>query len=129
MKKLAMTLAMGLACTAAASAMEADSVKTDSVEGFKFTDVKTVKTTSVKDQNRTGTCWCFAGTSFFEDEIMRQGGDSLDLSEMFTVRHCWSDKADRYVRLYGQTNFAPGGSLLDVAYVWKRYGAVPDEEA
>ena len=116
MKKLAMTLAMGLACTAAASAMEADSVKTDSVEGFKFTDVKTVKTTSVKDQNRTGTCWCFAGTSFFEDEIMRQGGDSLDLSEMFTVRHCWSDKA-----------FAPGGSLLDVAYVWKRYGAVPDE--
>ncbi|MEE1207577.1 MAG: C1 family peptidase [Muribaculaceae bacterium] len=127
MKKLAMTLAMGLACTAAASAMEADSVKTDSVEGFKFTDVKTVKTTSVKDQNRTGTCWCFAGTSFFEDEIMRQGGDSLDLSEMFTVRHCWSDKADRYVRLYGQTNFAPGGSLLDVAYVWKRYGAVPDE--
>ena len=127
MKKLAMTLAMGLACTAAASAMEADSVKTDSVEGFKFTDVKTVKTTSVKDQNRTGTCWCFAGTSFFEDEIMRQGGDSLDLSEMFTVRHCWSAKADRYVRLYGQTNFAPGGSLLDVAYVWKRYGAVPDE--
>ena len=91
MKKLAMTLAMGLACTAAASAMEADSVKTDSVEGFKFTDVKTVKTTSVKDQNRTGTCWCFAGTSFFEDEIMRQGGDSLDLSEMFSVRHCCFD--------------------------------------
>lgn len=94
---------------------------------FHFTDVKTAKTTSVKDQNKSGTCWCFAGTSYFENEIRRLGGDSLDISEMFTVRKCYEDKADRYVRLYGQTNFAPGGSLLDVPYVWKRYGAVPEE--
>jgi len=32
--------------------------KNDST-GFKFTDVKVVKTTPVKDQNQTGTCWCF----------------------------------------------------------------------
>ena len=94
---------------------------------FVFTDIISLPTTSVKDQNKSGTCWCFAGTSFFEDEIRRLGGDSLDLSEMFTVRHCYSDKANKYVRMYGQSNFAPGGSLLDVPYVWKRYGAVPEE--
>lgn len=100
--------------------------KNDSL-GFVFTDIHNVKTTSVKDQNKSGTCWCFCGTSFFEDEILRQGGDSLDLSEMFSVRKCYSDKADRYIRNYGQTNFAQGGSGLDVAYVWDKYGAVPEE--
>ena len=109
------------------AATDADSVATDSVKGFKFTDVYTVKTTSVKDQNKSGTCWCFAGTSFFEDEIMRQGGDSLDLSEMFTVWHTYDEKCERFVRNYGDVNFAPGGSLLDVPYVWKKYGAVPEE--
>ena len=100
---------------------EADSV------GFKFTDVKVVKTTSVKDQNKSGTCWCFAGTSHFEDEIMKAGGDSLDLSEMFTVRQCYLEKAIRYVRMYGSTAFSPGGSILDVPYVWEKYGAIPEE--
>ena len=101
--------------------------KTDSVEGFVFSDEITIPVTSVKDQNKSGTCWCFSGTSFFENEIRKAGGDSLDLSEMFTVRHCYTDKADRYVRMYGQANFAAGGSILDVPYVWQHYGAVPEE--
>ena len=116
--------ASGLPLTAMA---ETDATSNDSIEGFVFKDIYTVKTTSVKDQNKSGTCWCFAGTSFVEDEIMRQGGDSLDLSEMFTVRKCYEDKADRYVRMYGNASFSPGGSVTDVAYVWKRYGAVPEE--
>lgn len=94
--------------------------------GFEFKDVNLVPTTSVKDQNKSGTCWCFAGTSMFEDEIVRRGGKPLDLSEMFTVRQCYLDKADRYVRMYGATNFAAGGSIMDVPYVWKRYGAIPE---
>ena len=94
--------------------------------GFKFTEIVKIPTTSVKDQNKSGTCWCFAGTSMMEDEIVRQGGKPLDLSEMFTVRQCYLDKADRYVRMYGATNFAAGGSIMDVPYVWKRYGAIPD---
>ena len=117
-------LAAALALPAAAQA-PADTAATDTA--FVFTDIITLPTTSVKDQNKSGTCWCFAGTSFFENEIRRLGGDSLDLSEMFTVRHCYADKADRFVRMYGQMNFAPGGSLLDVPYVWKHYGAVPEE--
>lgn len=94
--------------------------------GFVFTDLKVIETTPVKDQNKSGTCWCFAGTSMFEDEIVRKGGKPLDLSEMFTVRQCYLDKADRYVRMYGGTNFAAGGSIMDVPYVWERYGAVPE---
>lgn len=126
MKKTILTT-MLLGATMTMVAMPADSVAADSTKDFKFKDIYTVKTTSVKDQNKSGTCWCFSGTSFFEDELLRKGADSLDLSEMFTVRHCYTDKGDRYVRYYGQTNFAPGGSLLDVTYVWDRYGAVPEE--
>lgn len=125
MKKLILALA---ACMAASAAMaQADSTATDSIKGFKFTDVKVIPTTSVKDQNKSGTCWAFSGTSFLEDEVRRLGGDSLDLSEMFTVRHCYDDKADRYVRMYGECNFAQGGGLLDVGYVLKKYGMVPED--
>lgn len=104
---------------------DADPAPADST-AFVFTDVITIPTTSVKDQNKSGTCWCFAGTSMFEDEIVRRGGKPLDLSEMFTVRQCYLEKADRYVRLYGETNFAAGGSIMDVPHVWKKYGAVPE---
>ncbi len=126
MKKIIIA-SLSLALSVGMWAMSADSLATDTVKGFKFKDIHTVKTTSVKDQNKSGTCWSFSGTSFVEDEIMRLGGDSLDLSEMYTVYYCYRDKSDRYVRYYGQTNFSPGGSLIDVNYVINRYGAVPEE--
>ena len=88
MKKVLVSM-LGLGLAMGASAQE----KADSA-AFQFTDVKVVKTTSVKDQNKSGTCWCFAGTSFFEDEILRKTGMELDLSEMFTVRYCYEEKAD-----------------------------------
>lgn len=119
-----LTLAAALTALGMAAQAPADSAAVDS--GFVFTDVVVLPTTSVKDQNKSGTCWCFAGTSFFENEIRRAGGDSLDISEMYTVRRCFEDKADRYIRMNGATNFAAGGSILDVPYVWKRYGAVPE---
>lgn len=103
-----------------------DTTATDTT-GFVFTDVKVVKTTPVKDQNKSGTCWCFSGLSFFEDEILRKTGKEMDLSEMFVVRHCYDDKADKYVRMYGALNFAQGGSALDVPYVWENYGVVPED--
>lgn len=116
-----------LVCGSAWAFADTDSVAADTTGGFRFKDLYTIKTTSVKDQNKSGTCWCFSGTSFIEDEIMRQGGDSLDLSEMFTVRKCYEEKGDRYVRMYGGCNFSPGGAVTDVAYVWRKYGVVPEE--
>ncbi len=119
----------GLMAVSATLAAMAEDVKqqADSVEGYVFTDVKLVPTTSVKDQNKSGTCWCFSGLSFFENEILRKTGKEMDLSEMFVVRHCYDDKADKYVRMYGALNFAQGGSALDVPYVWENYGIVPEE--
>lgn len=104
-----------------------DSNVVDSVSGFGFVDKIVIPVTPVKDQNKSGTCWSFAGTGFFENEILRNTGDTVDLSEMFVVRKCYEDKADRYVRLYGNCNFSPGGALPDVAYVLSKYGIVPEE--
>ena len=95
--------------------------------GFKFTDVKVNPTTSVKDQNKSGTCWSFSATSFVEEDVMRRGGPELDLSEMFAVRNCYIDKAKKYMRTNGQNNFAAGGAALDVLYVADNYGVVPED--
>lgn len=126
MKKL---LAMGVAALCASGAIaqtDTAATATDTVKGFVFTDVITIPTTSVKDQNKSGTCWCFAGTSHLEDEILHNGGDSLNLSEMFTVRHCYLDKARRYILSQGNGHFAAGGSILDVPHVYATYGVVPE---
>ena len=122
-------IASALALCMAANAWADDNgvVIPDST-GFKFTDVKIVKTTPVRDQNQSGTCWCFSGDTFLESEIMgTQNGREVDLSEMYTVRMCYEEKALRYVRMYGQVNFAEGGGLLDVPYIIRRYGAMPEE--
>ena len=87
-------------------------------QGYQFTDVKVNKTTPVKDQNKSGTCWSFSGISFLEDELLRITGKEYDLSEMWVVRHCYNDKADKYVRMEGKINFAQGGGTTDVGYVY-----------
>lgn len=121
-KPIISSLALVMAVAAAAD----DKVVIPDSTGFKFTDVKVIKTTPVKDQNKSGTCWCFSSLSFFEDELLRKTGKEYDLSEMFVVNHCYSDKVDKYVRTDGKVNFAQGGSGFDVPYVWERYGIVPE---
>ncbi|MDE7108442.1 MAG: aminopeptidase [Muribaculaceae bacterium] len=130
MKKLIYAAALALVCplTAAATDMQAPApeAKPDST-GFTFKDIKINPTTSVKDQNKSGTCWSFSGTSFLEDDVLRRGGDkNIDLSEMYTVRKCYIDKAKKYIRTHGNVNFAPGGSFADVINVVDTYGVVPE---
>lgn len=96
-------------------------------EGYQFTPVKELKITPVKNQNRTGTCWCFSTLGFLESELLRMGKGEYDLSEMYIVNHSYKDKADKFVRLHGYLNFAQGGSFYDVLYAWKHYGIVPEE--
>jgi len=93
---------------------------------YRFTTVKELPHTPVKDQFRTGTCWSFAGTSFIESELLRIGKPEIDLSEMFLVNHCYRDKAERFVRMQGNANFGGGGLLHDITYVMKNYGLVPE---
>jgi len=93
---------------------------------FNFTVVKENKITPVKNQANSSTCWSFSGLAFFESELLRLGKPAVDLSEMFVVHHSYSDKADKYLRMNGTSNFAPGGSFYDDVYVWKTYGMIPD---
>lgn len=93
---------------------------------FVFTDIKVNPTTSIKDQNRTGTCWSFSGVSFIENELLKNGKGEYDLSEMYVVRQCYIDKAINFIRYYGKTNFGEGGGLLDVSYVFDKYGMLPE---
>lgn len=96
-------------------------------EGYKFTDTKTIKGTSVKNQFRSGTCWCYSALSYIENEIIKAGGEEMDLSEMWIVRNVYFEKAVKYVRLHGALNFAVGGAFHDVTEGIKKYGIVPQE--
>jgi bleomycin hydrolase len=100
----------------------------EKTEGYIFKEIKRLPATSVKDQHRSGTCWSFSTLSFIESEMMRMGKKDIpDLSEMFTVRQCYSDKAERYVRMHSSLNFGGGGAFHDLMYVYKKYGFVPEE--
>ena len=99
----------------------------DKEKGYQFTAIKEIPVTSVKDQNRSGTCWSFSGLGFLEAELLRLGKPTADLSEMFVVYHSYSDKAVKYVRLHGSLNFSAGGAFHDVTNVIKKYGIVPEE--
>ena len=94
---------------------------------YEFTTIKELPTTSVKNQYKSGTCWCFAALSFVESEILREKGDSVDLSEMFVVGKSYRDRAVKYVRLDGHLNFGAGSSFGDVLHVINDYGIVPQD--
>ena len=95
---------------------------------YEFTTIKENPITSIKNQYRSGTCWCFSALSFIESEILREKGDSVDLSEMFVVGKSYRDRAVKYVRLDGHLNFAAGSSFGDVLHVIEDYGIVPEEQ-
>ena len=103
----------------------AQDVQNNQPKGYQFTDIKRLPANSVKDQARAGTCWAWSGISFFESEMIRMGKEPIDLSAMYIVRHAYSDKATKFVRLHGSMNFAVGGAFCDVMHVIKNYGIVP----
>lgn len=96
-------------------------------EGFKFTTVKTIPITSVKNQYQSGTCWCFSTLSFFEAELIRLGKGEYDFSEAFVVHKTMEDRADKAVRTHGDVSFSPGGSAYDVLFCMQNYGIIPQE--
>jgi bleomycin hydrolase len=108
-------------------AISQDTVQKKADTGYVFTVVKELPATSVKNQFRSGTCWSYSAIAFLESELLRLGKDTFDLSEMYCVRYCYSDKAKIYVRFQGKHNFAGGGAAHDVTYVLKNYGIIPEE--
>ena len=92
-----------------------------------FTVIKENPITSVKNQNRSGTCWNFSTLSFFENEILKKNGTTYDLCEMFVCNKNYMDRAVLTVRMHGDAQFSQGGSAYDVLYVLQNYGICPEE--
>ncbi len=97
-------------------------------DGFVFTTVKENPITSVKNQNRAGTCWCYSAMAFLEAELLRMDKGVYDFSEMYTVYNTYLDRAAAAIRTHGDVSFAQGGSFYDVLYGMEAYGLVPEAE-
>ena len=122
MKKLLTIAALG------AFAISGMAQEAKEKEGFVFTTVKENPVTSVKNQSRAGTCWCYSSLAFIESELLRLGKGEFDLSEMFLVHNTYLDRADKAVRTHGDVSFSQGGSFYDVLYGMEKFGLVPEEE-
>ena len=96
-------------------------------QGYQFTDVCRVPATPVKNQASTGTCWCFATTSFMESELLRMGKGEYDLSEMFIVRQKYMNQLnDNYIR-QGEGNIGQGSLSHTFMNAFRQVGIVPEE--
>ena len=101
----------------------------DSVNKNKpvFTTVLENKITSIKDQNRSGTCWAYSTLAYFESEILRKTGKTYDLCEAFVANKTYMDRAIQVVRLHGDCQFSQGGSCYDPLYCLQHYGICPED--
>ena len=67
MKKILMFALFAIMATGAQAAKKKTAPKNNKPV---FTVVKQNKITSIKDQNRSGTCWAYSTLSFLESEIL-----------------------------------------------------------
>ena len=120
MKKI-LSIAMLALVATGAQAQEAEK-KADNKP--VFTTVKENPITSMKDQNRSGTCWDYSTISFFEAEILKATGKTYDLCESFVANKTYMDRAIQVVRYHGDCQFAQGGSAEDVLATLKTHGTL-----
>jgi bleomycin hydrolase len=126
MKKLTLLL-LAMAIAFPTFAKKKDKKDGEDKKAYEFTMIKDIPTSAIKNQYRSGTCWSFAGTAFLETELIRLGKGEVDLSEMFSVRNVYSQKAINTVRWHGNLNFGMGGNFHDVMWVYKNHGAITEE--
>jgi bleomycin hydrolase len=82
--------------------------------------------TTVKNQQSTGTCWAFSTTALLESQLLKSNTGNFDLSEMYTVRNIYLEKAKNYILRQGNTQFGEGGLGHDVIRSISKYGAMPE---
>ena len=97
---------------------------------YQFTVVKENPITSIKNQNRSGTCWCFSALAFVESEVIRINGITdkaqyPDFSEMYVVSKSYFERGVKYVRMDGILGFSAGSEADDALHVIRDYGLVP----
>jgi len=89
--------------------------------------VKEVPAGTVKFQGGTNTCWSFSTTSMLESQELLSDKKNIDLSELFTSRNMFIEKAKRYILSNGTTLFEAGALSHDALYGIDKYGAIPNE--
>ena len=129
MKSIKFFLAAALVAVCASLSAQQRPASPVSTKDYEFTTVKEIPVTPVKNQFRSGTCWCFSALSFLESEAIKNKNikdENLypDFSEMYVVRKAYSDRAQKYVRLNGKLNMAAGSDFGDVFEVATAYGLV-----
>ncbi|MEO8768856.1 MAG: C1 family peptidase [Ferruginibacter sp.] len=125
MKKV--LLLSGLFFSAIFSNAQPQVAKSDIVISPDFTLLKNNAATSVKNQQSTGTCWAFSATSLLESQLLKNNLGTFDLSEMFTVRNMYVEKANNYILRQGHAQFGEGGLGHDVIRSISKYGAMTQE--
>ena len=126
MKKiLIIALAMFVAAGNVSAAKKKPAAKNNNKP--EFTVIKETPITSIKDQNRSGTCWDYSTLSFFEAEILKATGKTYDLCESFVANKTYMERAIQVVRFHGDCQFAQGGSAEDVLATMKKYGICPED--
>lgn len=85
-----------------------------------------VKTTQLKDQESSGTCWSFATSSFIETEALRLGKDSVSISPIYYVTPTYLAKAENFIEKEGKSYFDAGDLTFSVMDAYKKYGAIPE---
>ena len=125
MKKI-LTFALMAMVTVSASAAKKKAPAKDQNKPV-FTTIKENPITSVKDQNRSGTCWDYSTLSFFEAEILKATGKTYDLCESFVANKTYLERAIQVVRYHGDCQFAQGGSSEDVLATLKTHGICPED--
>lgn len=124
MKKILTLALLALLATGANAAKPKKAAKSNKPV---FTTIKENPITSIKDQNRSGTCWDYSTLSYFESEILKATGKTYDLCEAFVANKTYMDRAIQVVRLHGDCQFSQGGSAYDVLHVLKNQGICPED--
>ena len=127
MKRLLAISALALLAWTAAAQENLQKGAVASSVSKSFTTIMELPITSVKNQYRSGTCWDFGTLGFLEAEILRKGGKTYDLCEMYVVNKDYMDCATHYVRMHGYSQISEGGSCDDVIDVIRNYGICPEE--
>jgi len=120
MKKLLTLLVLCIAL----GALSAQDLPT-SLNDYQFTLKKMAGATPVENQNKSSTCWVYSANSFFESELIRMGKTPVNLSEMYTVRAGYLERAENYVRRQGAAAFGQGAETHDVLNITRKYGLMP----
>lgn len=76
-------------------------------------------------QGRTGTCWSFSTSSFYESEIFRKTKKEIKLSELYIVYWEYLAKAEEYIKTTGKSHLGEGSETNALARQMKKHGLVP----